>query len=61
MKQYGSILASKSEAYTSRVKKTLTEEVESHFRAAQRKGVRKHKLSRWKHSLWRDKEGFLVE
>lgn len=47
--------------YTSRVKKTLTEEVESHFRAAQRKGVRKHKLIRWKHSLWRDKEGFLVE
>ena len=46
---------------TTRINKTLTEEVESHFKSAQRKGVRKHKLIRWKQPLWRDKEGFLVE
>ena len=46
---------------THRIRKTLSEEVEAHFRAAQRKGVRKHKLIRWKQGLWRNSEGFLVE
>jgi len=40
-----------------KTRKTLTEEVEAHFRHAQKKGARKQKIVRWKQPLWRDKDG----